>query len=239
MAVMDRRLFLLAAAALAAMPQPVRADPMPAPVPRRLNLANAHTGESFSGPYRDDKGPIAAAMDDLSLFLRDFHCGETIAIDVAMLDFLAGVLDVVGASRATVLSAYRTPETNAMLARTTFGVAEHSQHMYGRAIDFTLPVGLEEAMLTARDMRRGGIGWYPQSGFIHLDSGPVRNWTLEGMGFEKLLLDLERLISDGGLAIDENGQLVDTQRGQPLTASLRLAMHRLISRAAAAAANAP
>src|SRR6202035_5170025 len=107
--------------------------------------------------------------------------------DVAALDFLAATMDAVGAPRATVLSAYRTPETNAMLARTTFGVAENSQHMYGRALDIHLPSRLIDAMNQARAMERGGVGWYPHSGFIHLDSGPVRNWTLNQHGLGDLL----------------------------------------------------
>src|SRR2546421_13073150 len=118
---MDRRLFLALAGGLLATPFPARALPPPTPL-RRLRLINAHTGESFDGPYRDDLGPIALAMDELSFFLRDHHSDARTAIDVEVVDFLAAVMDAVGARRATVLSAYRTPETNAMLARTTFGV---------------------------------------------------------------------------------------------------------------------
>ena len=122
---------------------------------RRLRLANAHTGESFDGPFRDDVGPISQAMADLSVFLRDHHSGSTIAIDIGVLDFLVSVMDAVGATRATILSAYRTRETNAMLARTTFGVADNSQHIYGRALDVRLERN-EEAMQAARrdDARR-------------------------------------------------------------------------------------
>src|SRR5437762_791474 len=183
---MDRRLFLALAGASLAAPQPVRAWPVPVPL-RRLNLVNVHTGETFDGPYRDDTGPIGVAMDDLSVFLRDHHSGEKIAIDIGVLDFLASVMDAVGATRATVLSAYRTRETNAMLARTTFGVADNSQHIYGRALDVHL-ARLDDAMEAARKMERGGVGWYPHSGFIHLDSGPVRTWTLDardGRGAER------------------------------------------------------
>ena len=78
----------------------------------------------------------------------------------------------VGATKATILSAYRTAETNAMLARTTFGVAEHSQHVVGRALDLRLESRLCDAMTKARAMQRGGVGWYPHSGFIHIDTGP-------------------------------------------------------------------
>src|SRR5207249_9046125 len=134
---------------------------------RRLDLVNAHTGERFSGPYRDQGGVIADAVEELCFFLRDFHCGRRIEMDVGVLDFLADVMAAVGATRATVLSAYRTPETNEMLRRTNFGVAEHSQHIYGRALDIYLPARLEDAMEAARKMERGGVGWYPHSGFIH------------------------------------------------------------------------
>jgi uncharacterized protein YcbK (DUF882 family) len=77
------------------MPRPVRAWPVVAPL-RRLRLVNAHTGESFDGPFRDDIGPIAVALAELSELLRDHHSGEKTAIDVGLLDFLASVMDAVG-----------------------------------------------------------------------------------------------------------------------------------------------
>src|SRR5205823_12327294 len=115
---MDRRLFLSVIAGTAALPNMLRALPLPPPQPHRLNLANPHTGETFSGIYRDDNGPIPRVMDDLSVFLRDFHSGEKIGIDVALLDFLSGIMQAVDQPSATILSAYRTPETNAKLSKT-------------------------------------------------------------------------------------------------------------------------
>jgi uncharacterized protein YcbK (DUF882 family) len=165
----------------------VRAVARP-PALRRLRLVNAHTGETFEGTYRNDKGPIDRVIDELCVFLRDHHSGEKTQIDVGVIDFLAAVLDAVGETRATILSAYRTAETNAMLARTMFGVAENSQHIYGRALDLHLGSKLPEAMEAARAMKRGGVGWYPHSGFIHIDSGPVRNWTLDERGLDGLLV---------------------------------------------------
>jgi hypothetical protein len=106
-------------------------------------------------------------------------------------------MDAVGASRATVLSAYRTVETNRMLARTSFGVADNSQHLYGRALDVRFETRLQKAMEAARAMKRGGVGWYPRSGFIHLDTGPVRNWTLEGHGLDRLLSLSQDLLARG------------------------------------------
>src|SRR4051794_39880981 len=223
---MDRRLFLALAGGWLAAPRPARALPAPAPL-RRLRLANAHTGESFDGPFRDDVGPISQAMSDLSLFLRDHHSGATIAIDIGVLDFLASVMDAVGATRATILSAYRTRATNAMLARTTFGVADNSQHIYGRALDIRLDSRNEEAMQRARAMQRGGVGWDPRSRFIHLDTGPVRTWTLDGGGFDGLLSRIEQLLSRSGLP----HQIIANRSWHPLGVSDRLALQHAIAKA--------
>src|SRR5271155_342175 len=202
---MNRRLILSMTAGWAAWPWAARAVPRP-PALRRLKLVNAHTGETFDGTYRDDKGPIARVIQELCVFLRDFHSGAETAMDVGVLDFLADVLDAVGETKATILSAYRTPATNAMLARTMFGVPENSQHMYGRALDICLGSKLVEAMEAARAMRRGGVGWYPHSGFIHIDTGPVRNWTLDERRLKDLLLfDGRPLRIDGKKPMPING----------------------------------
>jgi uncharacterized protein YcbK (DUF882 family) len=182
---MNRRLFLSLVAGLA-VPLPARAVPRP-PRLRRLRLVNLHTAETFEGTYRDDNGPIERVMDELCVFFRDHHSGEKTKMDVGVIDFLSDVMAAMGETRATVLSAYRNPETNAMLARTTFGVAENSQHLYGRALDIHLGCKLSDAVTAARAMVRGGVGSYPRSGFIHLDVGPVRNWTLEESGLANLL----------------------------------------------------
>jgi len=137
---------------------------------RRLMLKNVHTGETFNGPYRDAAGPLLTAVSDLG-----------------MLDFLADVMAATNQSSATVLSAYRTRETNDRLRATTFGVAEQSQHLFGRAIDVTFDTHLGGAKQAALAMKRGGVGWYPSSYFIHLDSGPTRNWELDGGNFDRLL----------------------------------------------------
>lgn len=181
---MNRRRVLALIAIAAAAPRKLVAAPAPE---RRLHLINAHTGERFDSVFRDDQGLHADAMDDLSNFLRDFHCNERIAIDAGVLDFLAAVMDAVGEKTATILSAYRTPATNEWLARTTFGVADNSQHMYGRALDVSFEGKLFEAMQAAREMRRGGVGWYPHSGFIHIDTGPVRNWDFGETGLTSLI----------------------------------------------------
>src|SRR6516162_4935170 len=185
---MNRRRFLLRAAGLlSAIPYRGWATPV-ASGWLRLRLTDAHTGATFEGAYRDTNGPIAQVMDELCVFLRDQHSGRMTSIDVGVIDFLANVMAATGQTSAIVLSAFRTRETNALLARTTFGVAENSQHLYGRALDVRFPSRLADAMVAARAMRRGGVGWYPYSGFIHLDSGPVRNWDLDNDGLQDLLV---------------------------------------------------
>jgi uncharacterized protein YcbK (DUF882 family) len=155
---------------------------------RRLSLKNAHTGETFNGPYRDAAGPLPSAVSDLAVFLRDFHVGQSGPVDVGLLDFLADVMAATNQGNATVLSAYRTRETNEKLRATTFGVAEQSQHLLGRAVDVTFDRRLENAQHAALAMKRGGVGWYPGSHFIHLDSGPTRSWELFGSDFDRLLM---------------------------------------------------
>ena len=179
-------------------------------VGRRLKLKNANTGETFEGNYRNVAGPIPEAIADLAVFLRDHHVNKVGPVDVAALDFLADVLDAVGQTSAVVLSAYRTPETNAMLRATTFGVAEKSQHILGRAIDISLDARLPDAEVAARRMNRGGVGWYPRSRFIHLDSGPIRSWEMDGTGLDTLL--------------------AGRTFGRPRTVADRLAIHRQLAR---------
>jgi uncharacterized protein YcbK (DUF882 family) len=214
---MDRRLFLSVIAGTAALPNMLRALPLPPPQPHRLNLANPHTGETFSGIYRDDNGPIPRVMDELSVFLRDFHSGEKIAIDVGVLDFLSSVMQAVGQSQAMILSAYRTPQTNAMLAKTHFGVAENSQHLYGRALDVHFGDKLADAMKAARAMQRGGVGWYPHSGFMHMDTGPVRNWDLDHPKLVTLISGNRRT------HFDKKGRMVGGGKARALGGNVRTA----------------
>jgi uncharacterized protein YcbK (DUF882 family) len=216
---MNRRQVLSVIAGCVAWPiTAAKAVPRP-PASRRLRLVNAHTGETFDGAYRDDNGPIQHVVEELCVFLRDFHCGAVAQMDVAVFDFLTNVLDAVGENKATILSAYRTAETNAMLARTMFGVAENSQHIYGRALDITLSSKLPEAMEAARAMHRGGVGWYPHSSFIHIDTGPVRNWTLDDRGLGNLLL------------FDGRNWMPFTGAHHPLNVTDRLALQRQLARA--------
>ncbi len=198
---------------------------------RRLMLHNAHTGEDFSDFYRDDVGPIPSAMTDLAYLLRDHHENVIGPLYVETLDFLADVLDRADASRATVLSGYRTKKTNDMLATRLFGVAEKSQHIVGRAIDITFDGRLAETAAAARAMQRGGVGWYPQSHFIHIDSGPVRSWTFDGHGLDRLLIAGRSRRGRALLAANGNdGSKTSANRGGPLTVKDRIALQRAIAK---------
>ncbi len=227
---MNRRRFLLRAAGLISAPLcSAYATPLTSGG-FRLRLLDAHTGATFDGAYRNAEGPIARVMDELCVFLRDRYSGRMTNIDVGMIDFLADVMTATGQTSAVVLSAFRSLETNAMLARTTFGVAENSQHIYGRALDVRFAARLADAVAVARAMRRGGVGWYPHSGFIHLDTGPVRNWDLQEEGLQDLLIASqstpvgptprgEMLVSGPGTLIVGRGKPPVVLAGRVLSAS--------------------
>jgi len=205
---------LIAAGACVLLPVRTFGQPLAG---RHLKLKNANTGETFSGFYRNANGPILEAMADLAVLLRDHHANRTGPVDIAVLDFLADVLDAVGQTSAMILSAYRTLETNAKLAATMFGVAEKSQHILGRAVDISLDSRLVDAEIAARKMKRGGVGWYPHSQFIHLDSGPVRSWEMDGSG-------LDRLLAGQSLELTRRGW------GHPSTVSDRMTMQQALAR---------
>lgn len=181
-----RRMIALACAGLFA-PRLAAAAAPAAALPARLSLVRADNGERFTGAIRGEDGYDFGALGELAHFLRDRHVDRMIAVDPGLIDFMSEVLARAGASEATLLSGYRSPETNAKLAKTQFGVAEKSFHIEGRAIDFFVPRRLSDAAQIARKLNRGGVGWYPGSRFIHLDTGAPRFWTLEGGSLRGLL----------------------------------------------------
>jgi hypothetical protein len=177
-------------------------------------------------------------MDELSVFLRDFHTGDKIGIDIDVLDFLSHVMQAVGQSQATILSAYRTPETNAMLARRGFKPAENSLHLYGRALDVHFGDKLAEAMKAARAMERGGVGWYPDSSFMHIDTGPVRNWDIDRKDRATILVGNRKIQFDrhGKMLVAKTNSVSSRMpvvlRGEgPLSVRDRLARLRKLARA--------
>lgn len=148
------------------------------PAPRRLAFYHTHTGETLDIVYSEGGTYVPEALSEIRHLCRDFRTGDIHAIDPALLDVLHDVQQVVGnTGRFEIISAFRSPLTNSMLARTGSGVADHSLHLKGQAIDVRLP-GSATADLRRAGLRlaRGGVGYYPESDFVHLDTGRVRTW---------------------------------------------------------------
>ncbi len=144
--------------------------------PKHLNLVVAQTGESFSDVFADGERYHDDGLTRLNRLLRDYRTGEIKPIDPALFDLLARVQSQIG-QPLRVLSGYRSWQTNHMLHLAGFDVAENSLHIAAKAVDFTV-AGIAVSTLgeIARRCGAGGIGLY-RSGFIHIDTGPVRNWT--------------------------------------------------------------
>ena len=159
------------------------APPPPPPAldttsPRTLSLVNVNTDEALVVTYWSDGAYRRDALDKLNHFLRDSREGTVTEMDPQLFDVLWHTQMHVGFSGAVeVLSAYRSPTTNAWLASVSRGVASDSQHMNGNAMDISMPgVPVLKVRQVARSLGMGGVGFYPRSGFVHIDTGPVRYW---------------------------------------------------------------
>lgn len=178
---MNRRRFLkfgaFAVAAAAAFPVTASVRELLPPV-RTLSFYNIHTGEQLKTDYWVQGRYTASAMEDINYLFRDYRTGEVKAVDPSLLDLLHSVSRVLKSSQPFhVVSGYRSPATNTMLAERSNGVAKHSLHMEGKAIDVYLPGrALKELQRAALVLGRGGVGYYPESDFVHMDVGPVRSW---------------------------------------------------------------
>jgi uncharacterized protein YcbK (DUF882 family) len=143
----------------------------------RLHLTNLHTGEAVETPFRTGDEFLAAGLADINRVLRDHRSGEVYPIDPGLLGILGALQERLGATRWQVISGYRSPATNAMLAGRSGGVARRSLHMQGRAIDVRLTgVATSDLRDAALDLGAGGVGYYARSDFVHLDTGRVRSW---------------------------------------------------------------
>ena len=165
------------------MAPPVAAPPPPMPTldltsPRTLSLVNVNTDEALSVTYWVNGAYRRDALDQLNRFLRDSREGGETEMDPQVFDILWHTQMHVGFSGAVeVLSAYRSPTSNAWLASVSRGVASDSQHMNGNALDIRMPgVPVFQIRQVARSLGMGGVGFYPHSGFVHIDTGPVRYW---------------------------------------------------------------
>jgi uncharacterized protein YcbK (DUF882 family) len=145
---------------------------------RALALYHVHTGERLKIVYWYKGKYLPTAMKNLNRLLRDHHSNAVISIDPQLLDLLYTLGKTLETQTAFhILSAYRSPATNAMLRQSYSGVAEHSLHIEGKAVDIYTP-GRDMAIVrrAAIALQCGGVGYYPESNFVHIDTGPVRTW---------------------------------------------------------------
>lgn len=145
---------------------------------RKIQLRNLHTGEKIRATYWEDGKYIPETMRDMAHFLRDHRTGDKHRIDAGLMDILHDLQLRIGSRKEFhIISGYRSPKTNRMLSSRSGGVAKRSLHMRGRAIDIRLPgTDLSNLRKAALSMRAGGVGYYPQANFIHVDTGRFRTW---------------------------------------------------------------
>ncbi|MEO7207879.1 MAG: DUF882 domain-containing protein [Steroidobacteraceae bacterium] len=176
----SRRHMLAGAAALsgAAALWPQSLIGAPDAAARRIALTNLHSGERLDIKYFRDGSYDPDAMTSLEVLLRDFRNGEKHAIDPKLMDYLVDVAALIGVPPAySVISGYRSPQTNERLHERSSGVSQHSLHMQGRAIDVRMSgADCQDMAARAESLKRGGVGFYRASNFVHLDTGAFRTW---------------------------------------------------------------
>lgn len=177
----SRRHFLKLGAAAAACSIALPASALAASVgtmARKLSFVHIHTNERLSAAYWQNGAYQPGAVREINAVLRDWRTGEVKEIDLRLLDILWELHQRLDSKKPfEIISGYRSPQTNATLAAASSGVAKKSLHMQGKAIDINLPdKKLKLVRETAMAMERGGVGYYPKSGFVHLDTGRVRFW---------------------------------------------------------------
>jgi uncharacterized protein YcbK (DUF882 family) len=175
----SRRGFVTAAAGAAAtlvLPEPVFAAAKKET--RKLSFDHTHTGESMDVTYWADGNYVKDGLKKLNYLLRDFRNDKQKTIDPRLLDRLVMLQRSLGSNgRFEIISAYRSPQTNAMLRRHSYGVAKNSYHLQAKAIDIRLTdVDLYALRTAAVNMGGGGVGIYTGADFLHIDTGPQRTW---------------------------------------------------------------
>lgn len=176
MKTVSRRHFIGMSAALLASTSPVLASTKsPA---KTLSLYNTHTGESLETAFEVDGKFVTSSLNDLDNLLRDHRQNELFVMDTNLFLQLHEIQTRLGVNNTIqIISGYRSPATNNKLRKNSNGVAKKSYHMKGRAIDIRI-TGVNTRLLrdTAIALKAGGVGYYSGSDFVHLDTGPVRNW---------------------------------------------------------------
>ncbi|MHB8883992.1 MAG: DUF882 domain-containing protein [Methylovirgula sp.] len=170
---------------------------------RTLHLYNPHTNESISATYRINGHYDPAVLEKLNWFLRDWRRNEATHMDPRLFDVIWETYREAGATAPIhVVCGYRSPRTNAMLRRRSRAVAQHSQHMLGKAMDTTMPgMSMEKVREVAMRLQSGGVGFYGDSSFVHIDVGGVRYWP------RMTYAQLSRVFPDGKtVLIPTNGK---------------------------------
>jgi uncharacterized protein YcbK (DUF882 family) len=150
----------------------------PAMASRALSFHHTHTGETLTAEYFSRGSYVPVALTAINHHLRDFRTGEEHLIDPALLDLLHRLTAATETTKPfEVISGYRSPKTNQILREKSAGVAASSLHMVGKAIDIRLAdVPLAALRAAALGLKAGGVGFYPESDFVHVDTGRVRTW---------------------------------------------------------------
>ena len=167
-----------AAAGLATLSDPAWARSLDTSGPRRAVLHNLHTGEAFNDVYFANGKYIPDALAEANRVMRDWRTGDQHFIDPGLFDALHAIRGKLETPRPfQIISGYRSPRTNTMLHGRSKGVAQNSQHTLGKAIDVRVEgVQLTNLRDAALSLGVGGVGFYPVSNFVHVDTGRVRQW---------------------------------------------------------------
>jgi uncharacterized protein YcbK (DUF882 family) len=182
-AVTRRAIFALASAAVTtaivtpALISPAEAARRPFEM-RSLMLDNLHTGEKLNTVYWANGHYVPEALRRINWLLRDHRTDEVHEIEPPLIELMARLHQRLATGEPfQIISGYRSPATNAMLAATTEGVAGNSLHIQGMAVDIRVPGrSLVKVHRAAMEMQAGGVGYYPRSDFVHVDAGRVRYW---------------------------------------------------------------
>lgn len=151
----------------------------PAITHRSLSLYNPNTKDSFNGVYWCKGEYDKDALKKINHIMRDFRINDVKQIDTHLLDLLSSIsLKLKPEKPFQVISGYRSPETNAKLRKRGKGAAKNSYHIQGKAVDIRLPGYRTSALRRAAyKMKGGGVGYYPNQKFVHIDVGPIRYWN--------------------------------------------------------------
>lgn len=149
------------------------------PKPRILRMRNINTGEYFNSEFYTEKGFSLGALRKLDWFMRDKRNDQVHRMDPRLFNKLYRIQSALGLRNAEIqiICGYRSAASNAAMHRRSRGVASNSYHVKGQAIDFRIDgVALSKVRQAAQDLNNGGVGFYPKSNFVHIDTGPVRDW---------------------------------------------------------------